>query len=496
MLAADEQQQLIDRLQQLWMLGNAEALETKIPKEWRTMLEGEPPERQQLIVLALSAQFQSLTQLPLAPKNLKTRPPLPTLKFPVLPSNFRAIFRRLINERLPVPALLVLLAQRQYVAHPLDWLPSARDEDLPEVYWPWYRWVVDSEVKNEEDEDQLENLNADNWDLFFPAERLAQLRSLRASKPAEARQLIQDCASREPAEKRLKIMKTLSTNLSRDDESFLYELTKDRSGKIVALARSYLARLGIRSQNDENESSSGQTTDLAETFELKKVGVIKKRILLVPKALKNNKQKAIRTELLGKVTITDFASALGVAPAELANYWQYSANRQQDNLVFLTNAVDVLADKDVEVLLENLFSQLNDYDELKYLLQVILPRLSATRCDQVIRSVLLDGGKEMHFFEAIELLKNGTLGLEFSALEKSWAWKHLVKSIKEEVKDKGYIEAHAVSSELFALGLLVSQKAAKEIIASCLKLGMMGADLALDCLSLNSNLENSNTSKA
>ena len=362
MESAEEIQAKIEQLECRWMIGSGEQQLTHdlIPLQWQPLLGDLDGERQALLALAIYSQHQAMLFEPEAATGLSAKPDLPDLNIPCLPPGIRACFRRVLagikqQSEIKITHLLQLLFQRGFSAHPADWLPSPKDDDLPAVYWSWCSWVSNELSIAEEDVE----LTAQTWNDFYPAERLRMLRIMRLKEPLAARELIQACALQESAEKRLKIIGILATNLSQEDSAFLQSLTKNRSQKVALLATQYLARLGIGQQEIAGEDMADPAQDLGETFELKKAGLLNKGYRLLPVKLKSKKQQAIRSELLQTTPLLEFAKALHIETERLLASWQFSNNRDYDNQSFLANAINTVPDNLIHVLLKNILRQLN-----------------------------------------------------------------------------------------------------------------------------------------
>src|SRR5690606_16100062 len=109
---------------------------------------------------------------------------------------------------------------------------------------------------------------------------------------------------------------------------------------VALLAMQYLARLGMGHGVSEDENAEAMARELAETYELKKGGILKKGLKLLPIKLKSKKQQSVRSELLQKIPVGLFAHALSIDVKELLMYWQFSENRDHDNQSFIVNAVN------------------------------------------------------------------------------------------------------------------------------------------------------------
>jgi len=487
----------IERLRQLWMVGISEGLSLdKLPDSWRELVAAQPIDKRALTALALAAQQQLFFSVHRA-DDLQARPELPALALPVLPDELRPAFRHCLKSvgrqsHVNIRNLLNLLLQRSVTAHPADWLPDPKDLDLPEIYWPWARWVA-NELNSDEDD---ETLTADSWDDFYPAQRLALLKTMRLRDPAATRELIAQCAPREPAEKRLRIMQVLAMNLSPADEEFLRGLVRDRSKKIARLAEKLLYRLDLKPAEADAAKRRELAAELAETFELKTTGLLKRQRQVVPKKLKNDKQRSLRSEWLQSVPPQDLAEALGLELPTLLQGWRFGANRDIDNRAFLRNAAELLADEHISILFDRLIDEVAEAGEGLELVGQLLERLPLQQRSAVVRRCLAE--RKLTFpFQAAQMFVDEPLPqLTLAEIQKSNAWKPLAKAVGQACADGGYVTSDGVYQELLALGLLLSQACAAKVLEQMTRLGANLADPAFDALRLNAKLPEPNRQEA
>ncbi len=487
----ERQTSFIELLQRRWMVGcnNSISLD-QAPDVWRQLLESQPLERRELCALALCSQFQALMYVPELKSTLKQKPDLPELPFPTLPDTLRPLFRRILQGIKKLSGIndthiLSLLSYYKYTAHPADWLPSNND-GLPAIYYPWYLWASD-ELKKEKVPSQ-DQLNADTWDTFYPAERLVLLRDLRLKDRASAGKLIEQCALRETAEIRFKIIETLSVNLHNDDCELLLRLINDRSQKIVRLAVNFLARLGHYNKTVDTKELESKAQELADGFELKKTGILKKKLNIIPKPLKSNKQQAVRSELLEKVPFVEFAKALSVDGEDLAAFWRFSENRDQDNRIFLLNAMNTASDNHISILLKNILEGLDISDSMVQLMQILLPRLTESE-RAILLNDLLDSNSALITFTDFFLFLNAPLPtMTWDILTKSKAWKKVKEQLSQNPEKGASFDNPFIAHELAALGLIIPGVLAERVIAALVDWGFSLSDPALDTLKLNSQL--------
>ncbi|WP_028580993.1 DUF5691 domain-containing protein [Desulfogranum japonicum] len=494
MLNQDELQQALavtEQLQRQWMIGAGEVAATvTLPESWSALLQGTSPEHARLLTLALTGQLQlMMTSGCSGQQSLHEKPLLPMLAVPTLPESLRPLFRRSLEglskqRSIDVACVLRLLSQRRVTAHPADWLPTNKEKSLPREYWPWCRWVADVAAMNTE---AGETLSEDTWDQFYPAERLALLQDMRALEPDSARELIMQCAGREPADKRLSIVGTLAVNLAPADVDYLQSLLQDRSKKIATLASQMLSRLGTLLEQDSAEMSEEEVQEHAETYTLEKKGILKKRLRLRPKKMRSGKQNAIRTERLGGISLSAFARVLGLKVTQLLDAWDFEDNRPSDNLAFLTNAASTLSDDHIEHLLARLLSDASITHNDISLLEQVVARLSPEARQTCVQQILRGKDATLSFYDCLLLVESPLDDLLFTDLKNSGAWKALCNRIGEEF-DGGYLENLHCCAELTSLGLLVPQATAAAVLDAVESMGLSLADPALDLLQLNNQL--------
>ncbi|MCO1336858.1 DUF5691 domain-containing protein [Microbulbifer sp. OS29] len=486
-----EEQALLERLQQRWMVGSDLPIEPEaLPASWRPLFEGLAEERLPAVAVALLSQHQCVLYQPQAPEELREYPMLPDLNMPLLPYHMRAQFRRVsasIQARAMKPAglLLQLLLQRGYIAHPADWLPSNNDEGLPEIYLPWSQWVANEQGETGD----FGALSMDNWDDWYPASRLAMLKELRFHNPTAALNLIQACAGREPAEKRLKIVQVLSIRLTEADVIYLQSLTNDRSQKIVRVASQYLARLGRSALLEKNTETAAAAQELAEFYELKTVGMVKKQLQLLPRKLKSKKQQAVRSEILQTVPLQNFAEALEITVEELAVAWQFEKNRDYDNRSLVAGAVNTLPDLAIARLVDSIETYLARNEAGISLLHTLIPRLKQSCRAELMFELLRNKKAKLDFQDLLSFLSEPLTELSWDELRKTSPWKSLMKRVAEELAENGYLQTTYLQRELSALGLMLPRETVRPLLEALFEQGVLRADPAVDCLKFNGDLE-------
>jgi hypothetical protein len=367
----------------------------------------------------------------------------------------------------------MLLAARGFAMHPADWLPGPRDDWAPDLYAPWLDWANAEAPSVSDTELSLETYNGLPW-----AQRRAALAPLRRADPAAARAIIAGKAPAESAERRARLIELLQDRLSEADRALLETLTADRSERVRAVARDYLARLGTV------DDDGAPAAELAEMVELATVGFLKRHRQLTIKPFKPGPRKVRMTELFGIVSLAGFAKALGVPNSRLVE-----APPEGDpagvaafiGMAARTGSADI-----VRALLERLLEggtapnaqlpllaeRLSDVDRRALLPQVL------TRDDQIFDVALAFAGPG--------------LGLvEMSILTAVPGWSALSESIRASIDgdDAARVKADgAVRRSLVNLGFLLTAGAARAVIGICAAAGMGVADPRLELLHLNAAL--------
>ncbi|MCE2570533.1 DUF5691 domain-containing protein [Motilimonas eburnea] len=480
----------IDALFNRWLVGGNSTQLTSlcVPKSWPEFDSDmtQAQQRRQALIFATQQQAWLLTKS--APESLKVKATLPELELPAILPAQRGLFRRCLEliEKQQMSHqghLLNLLLARGYTAHPADWLPKASD-DVPAIYWPWCQWVADHANTPSADH---QILTCETWDHFYPAQRLELLRAMRQTDAANARELITNCAAKEVADKRYKIVETLAIGLSHDDVGYLQSLGEDRSKKIVQLSQQLLMRLGITAEQD-GEQQAALATELAQWFEIKTKGLLKKKTLLLPKPLKSQKQQALRSQWLEQVDLSCFAKALKLDLTQLISGWQFSDNRPHDNEQFVHNAVQTLPDDLIARLLDALLNGLTDHESNLTLIHQLLPRLDTPRRADLMLQLLQHKNCHFNFYHCLEYLDHPVEALNWQRLKQSQAWQRLSQDLREQLKDVSYIDNYYTHREIIALGLLVPASCAQELIKQFNELGLLNVDPILDLLKLNIQL--------
>ncbi|MFM1975290.1 MAG: hypothetical protein RL145_136 [Pseudomonadota bacterium] len=298
-----------------------------VPAAWEAALHASQGEERELQQLALVAHFLDLCVRPTPATDVKALSDLPPLALPLVPEAQRSLVRRCfrsLKEQEVRRHMVIMLAARGYVVHPADWMPSAQDDTIPDVYAPWRDWLHAQSIQGAKSKKAYDDLTAENWDDWWPAARLAALRTLRLRDPDQARALLEAKAAGESADPRLRLIECLTIGLRQSDVPYLESLNGDRAPKIKALAASLLARLGRQSEREEDN------IELATYFKIETKGIFQKTRSVVAIPLKTPAQYASREALFLRSDFDGFSKALELAPLELVAMWPLGTNLEVD----------------------------------------------------------------------------------------------------------------------------------------------------------------------
>ncbi|MBK6705223.1 MAG: hypothetical protein IPG56_16655 [Caulobacteraceae bacterium] len=248
------------QLRNAWIAGRP-AIESA-PTAWRDAI-GED----ELALIALAGHASDVLTQRAPGTALIDRPLLPHLNAPFVPESLRGRFRRLLARPQNLPSLerylIAFISARGLAAHPADWMPDAKDDWAPDLYAPWLDWIrADTRAAAPSDDE----ISSENYELWSWTERRRALAALRARDPAAALAIIAAKAGAEPAERRVRLIELMQVRLSETDAEFLETLAKDRSDRVRALSRGFLARLGRAGD------TAALAAELAEMMSLEKSG--------------------------------------------------------------------------------------------------------------------------------------------------------------------------------------------------------------------------------
>jgi hypothetical protein len=458
-----------------WTMGGAAA--AIAPSAWRSAL-GAEPEQSELRLLALSGQFIGLSVVAQPQGPLRELPDVPRLALPTLPAALRPLARRVLKQERnddDRAVILRFLVGRGWTMHPADWMPGAGESDVPDVYAPWREWARGAASGEVGHSCAADELTAQTWDDYWPSARLAALTALRARAPDTARALLEIKLVSEDADARLRLLATLTRNLSEADVPFLETLAdRDRAPKVKALAVTLLARLGRPSAGADADSDAAE---LAGFFELQTKGLLRRSRELKTLPPKTAAQKTRRDELLARTDLAAFAGALGLTPAQLGEVWAWGVDVQA-NFGFAGMAARSAPDDIVAALAERCASQV-------LIAQTLAPRLGPAQRAALALRLLRNGDPYQHALDVGGPACRIDRTIELPA---GVEWLADLQAAHREAPN-GQERALADPRELRALGLIASRPGAREALEKLTAAGLLRADPRLDMIRLNAALE-------
>lgn len=481
------------QLEQRWIMGGDSLYDLNaLPKSWQPLIESLLPEQRILSVLALVSQQKSV--LAIATEHVTkelTSELLPELAMPILPDNFRFVFRKCLeslsqlNQQHLQCVFLRLIDTRGYISHPFDWMPKSADDAFPEIYWPWVKWLADvSQARSHE----LSELTDENWSQWLPAERLALLKKMRVRSPEVARLLVEKHSANESSDKRLKLIETLAVGLSESDVLFLKSLLSNRSKKVIAIAQQFLSRISQLSSEQDRQPFAEILQELSQVYEIKQTGLIRKKKKLIPKKLKSSVQKGKRTQAINTIPLAFFAEEFGLTVTELANIWDFDSNTQNDNLEFFENAAHSMSVEELDILLINLLNSMKDSSHYIYWINRCVHRFSDEKRELLVTNLLANYSNDVYIHDLLFLLDQPLVNLNWAELKASVAWKTLITDMKKCVNQGGFVEG-TLATTLQVLGLYLPFDTAKNVFQTIVDTGINQSDPALMYLKFNAQLE-------
>jgi hypothetical protein len=450
-----------------WTMGSAAAPAATV---WSAELGAEPAEAE-LRLLALSGQFLGIAVTAEPPLELRVLPDIPALALPTVPEALRPLVQRILSafkETQRKTELLDFLAARGWTTHPAEWMPTANDEDAPDVYAPWRDWAGIAASNSVVRRQAGDRLTADNWEDFWPAARKVALSELRRSDPEAARTVLEAKLASENADVRLPLLSLLATGLSDADIPFLEGIaSNDRAPKVKALAASLLARLG------KGPAVGEDIAELAGFFSVKIKGLLRRSRVIQFENVKTPAQVHRRAALLESADIASLARALALTPQELVDAWSWDVDRQAD--AALTSLV---ARTGTDSLVAQTAEAVSQCDA-SFFLAALTPRLAPGQRSELAEKLL----RTRRFsFDMAKTIAGGTARLEDPLTAPAGA------ALLAALRRDGAKPSDELT-EFFALGLIASRTAARQALERFNGAGLLQGDPRLDMLRLNAALD-------
>lgn len=455
-----------------WMTGRS--AREQCPPDWLDAVADADPDCA-LAALAGHASAVLFRPAPAAP--IEPRPLLPRLARPTVPDAVRPRLRRLLAAPRGAASLerpvVDLVAARGFALHPADWMPAARDDWTPDLYAPWLDWV-----RGETAPVPPPPFGPETYDRYPWAMRRAALVALRHADPAAARAIIAAKLASEPAERRLKLVEILEIDLTADDGDLLESVTADRSDRVPALARAYLARLG-RAADAEPDAA-----ELAAMVEVETTRLLRRRRRLSAGGSKTAAQAARRRELFKTVNLAGLARALGLSELQLVETAPAGVDDGIAGFVQMVAATG--SDAAVRALLHEILT-----DDAFPLAQA---RPLAARLTPAERRTNLPGiiARDADGFETALAMMDKTLGeVPLAMLLAAPGYATLeaqVDAARGGDEAKRPAAAKLLGAMVTRLALLLDAAAAAAMVARLIDRGISPADPLLDLLQLNAAL--------
>jgi hypothetical protein len=238
---------------------------------------------------------------------------------PILPGSLRRPLLRLLSERRASEDIALAVAwamgRLKLRLHPfdlpkLDAFATAHAELLGATAQHWAaRSKAPSEAptQNYFDAEEVEDTNWTAAPLF---RRAIFLEEKRRKAPAEARALLESVWPQLNSESRLRLLATLQTGLSQDDQPFLQSLAKDRAPRVRTLAQKLLARLPGQA------ATHPALAACLERMQPSTTGLLRKRTALKLEPPANIQERAVKSwlsEAFAEVSLDELARALDLS---------------------------------------------------------------------------------------------------------------------------------------------------------------------------------------
>ncbi|MBV1830394.1 hypothetical protein HNW77_06770 [Komagataeibacter sp. AV436] len=453
-----------------WAMGAPAA---PVATAWQPVL-GQDPAVAERRLLALSGQFLDTMVEAAVPASLRAFPPIPQVALPPAPEVLTPMIRRVLGQLKDERGLglVHLLARRGYSLNPADWMPAPHD-DVPALYAPWQDWAAAIAAGQETLRPTPDApLSAENWHDFGPATRLAAFARLRHSDPAGACALFENRRRHLTADERLSLLDVLGADAGPEDVPLLRDIAStDRARKPKELATLLLAR------QETGTCDRAMAEELTGFFTIEPAGAAGGQQAIKAMPLKTQAQKNTRWRLLYLVPVLDFAAALDLAPTDLSRLWPWNVDERLD-MDFINMAAksgpDAMLPGLLQAILANGPPYRRDYDALA-------ERLPVAARAQLARAPLAAEGR-LAFFSALGLLAGRG---ELDDVVNTPAFRAVLAARTAE----NGLSAPNLATELLALGLLATPRAARQAMAALEQAGYLAADSRLDMLRLNIALE-------
>lgn len=458
----------IEALKTEWMIGGGGI--DRAPHAWKAALPDDRFPESGLI--AIAGQALQFALQPEADTRVKYAPRLPRLALPTPPSEARALIRLLraskMIDEVHVGRLIQLLTARGYAIHPIDCLPKAF-ASLPDIYAPWELWLRDESRANASETSR--ELQSENWDEWWPADRRAALSILRQQQPEVARALIAEKAPSLPAEERLRVLEVLADGLCVDDRALLDAFAEDRSSKVRLWVHQCLGRIGF----PRDESSDIQ--EYVDFLSISK-SILQRKVKVTANRLKTDPQRRRRAELAAKLSLHSVVRGLQLGTeAELITAWEHVDPQASDEWVRMVIATGS------EQAVAMLASRISTFDGISAeTIHGLFDRLGRTSRLELLPRILAND--DACFTSTLTCCKGMFGEIPWTLLEPSRGLKALLQMTKEASTSKPAVLA-TLREGLFALGLIADRSAAAKLMEVFSRDHLFSSDPLLGIFKLN-----------
>lgn len=273
----------------------------------------------------------------------------------------------------------------------------------------------------------------------------------------------------ETPENRFRLLDALAVGLSDDDRPLLESLAGDRATRVKARAASLLARLGHGDDGGEDAA------ELAAFFPAQTKGLLRRTRTIAPQELKTPAQRSRRTSLMETVSFDAFAKALSLTSDGLIAAWPWSGDRVADRQ-FAEMVARSASDAVIRVMVDAVTTGAT-IDP--YVLYPLLPRVTPEQRWQA--ALRLMQAKNATFTMVLSVAGGDGRMEDAMNAPASADLLTALKVVDPKLADQ--------TSELLALGLIASQKAATAALKDLATAGLIASDPRLDMLRLNAALD-------
>lgn len=240
--------------------------------------------------------------------------------------------------------------------HPFDFVRledfiARYSEQLSPAVRDWLR-IVQPDRKGQEEPYLDGPMNEEHLAVASKGQRIAFLHDLRVRDPEQARAIISNMMSTEPADMRLRLLQVIGHKLTELDKAFVESLLKDRAGSVRELAQSLLGRI----PGSENIALS--MARLKEDLHVVTEGILRRRKIFVCKGLEPKPNQSRFDDRLTGLSLADIAEAFGEEKSSIIDI----AMRSEKLLDLQLNLIGKAIDEGDYSLVKAACEQLNSHD--------------------------------------------------------------------------------------------------------------------------------------